>query len=283
MATRAKLPSSMGAAAHVAERVREHRAALGLSQEELARACHVSRQTISNWETARTLPDIQSLTTIARLAGTTVDALIGNDAPAVLDEARTARRDLLVVSTAWKALMVVAICLSIFRYFAEQMLEVSGLAGFVYQLLGNAYLYLGGAEVALMLVDWRLCKRNGLKTGDSVADFIKGAAKVPGSWQDRLLRFQARWSATFWMAALLAASVLSVAAGLLVLGDALPLAPEPDVGTRLQNQMALAHPHWFIEQTDPFGYLMLVLGIEVVAVVWAAFFDRRRRKRAAHR
>ena len=134
MATRAKLPSSMGAAAHVAERVREHRAALGLSQEELARACHVSRQTISNWETA-----------------------------------------------------------------------------------------------------------------------------------------------------LLAASVLAVAAGLLVLGDALPLAPEPDIGTRLQNQMALAHPHWFIEQTDPFGYLMLVLGIEVVAVVWAAFFDRRRRKRAAHR
>lgn len=81
----------------------------------------------------------------------------------------------------------------------------------------------------------------------------------------------------------MAASVLAVAAGLLVLGDALPLAPEPDIGTRLQNQMALAHPHWFIEQTDPFGYLMLVLGIEVVAVVWAAFFDRRRRKRAAHR
>lgn len=51
MATRDKLPSSMGAAAHVAERVREHRAALGLSQEELARACHVSRQTISNWGT----------------------------------------------------------------------------------------------------------------------------------------------------------------------------------------------------------------------------------------
>lgn len=41
--------------------IREQRERLGMSQEALARACMVSRQTISNWETGKTLPDIQSL------------------------------------------------------------------------------------------------------------------------------------------------------------------------------------------------------------------------------
>ena len=35
----------------VATHIKEHRARLGMSQEELAEAIFVSRQTISNWET----------------------------------------------------------------------------------------------------------------------------------------------------------------------------------------------------------------------------------------
>ena len=35
----------------VGSRIRAHREALSMSQEELARACFVSRQTISNWGT----------------------------------------------------------------------------------------------------------------------------------------------------------------------------------------------------------------------------------------
>lgn len=283
MATKAKPPKPAGAAAHVAERVREHRAALGLSQEELARLCNVSRQTISNWETARTLPDIQSLTTIARLAGTTVDALIGNDAPAVLDEARTARRDLLVVETAYRALMTIGICLILLRFFCERMGDVSGVAWLVDELVRSTYLYVGGAAIVLALVSWRLCKRNGLKTGRDVADFVKGAAKVPGSWQDRLVRFQSRWWATFWMVVFLAASVLTVAVCLLVLGDAFPPPVDLDLGTVGQNRAMLAHPQWFPEELYPFEYLLVILGIEVVAVVWAYCFDRRSHRRDARR
>lgn len=40
--------------------VKEHRARLGMSQEQLAEAIFVSRQTISNWETDRTYPDVAS-------------------------------------------------------------------------------------------------------------------------------------------------------------------------------------------------------------------------------
>lgn len=34
----------------VGSRIREHREASGMHQDQLAELCHVSRQTISNWE-----------------------------------------------------------------------------------------------------------------------------------------------------------------------------------------------------------------------------------------
>lgn len=45
----------------LAGQIKKHRQALGISQEALAEKIYVSRQTISNWETARTYPDVQSL------------------------------------------------------------------------------------------------------------------------------------------------------------------------------------------------------------------------------
>lgn len=40
----------MSGSVSIGSRIREHREALGMSQDELAQACHVSRQTISSWE-----------------------------------------------------------------------------------------------------------------------------------------------------------------------------------------------------------------------------------------
>ena len=67
----------------VGTRVREHREAAGMRQEQLAELCRVSRQTISNWERNKTLPDIESLKVMAHEFGTTVDALIGDDIPEI--------------------------------------------------------------------------------------------------------------------------------------------------------------------------------------------------------
>ena len=50
-----------------------------MSQEALAEAAFVSRQTISNWETDRTYPDVQSLLLLSALFETTVDKLIKGD------------------------------------------------------------------------------------------------------------------------------------------------------------------------------------------------------------
>ena len=63
----------------LATHIKEHRARLGMSQEELAEAIFVSRQTISNWETDRTYPDVQSLLLLSNLFDVSVDSLIKRD------------------------------------------------------------------------------------------------------------------------------------------------------------------------------------------------------------
>lgn len=59
--------------------IRNHRTARGLSQEDLAERIYVSRQTISNWETDRTYPDVQSLLLLSALFDVTIDELVKGD------------------------------------------------------------------------------------------------------------------------------------------------------------------------------------------------------------
>lgn len=59
--------------------IKENRVRLGMSQEQLAEAIFVSRQTISNWETDRTYPDVQSLMLLSNLFEVSVDSLIRGD------------------------------------------------------------------------------------------------------------------------------------------------------------------------------------------------------------
>lgn len=61
----------------VGERVRERREASGLTQAELAQRIYVSRQTVNNWETGKTLIDVQSLTLVASELGTCASELLG--------------------------------------------------------------------------------------------------------------------------------------------------------------------------------------------------------------
>ena len=52
----------------------------GLSQDEVAKAIFVSRQTISNWEPDKTYPDVQSLLLLSQLYDTSIDELVRGDA-----------------------------------------------------------------------------------------------------------------------------------------------------------------------------------------------------------
>ena len=58
------------------QKIRQARRVKGLTQEQLADAMHVSRQTISHWENNRTLPDYLLLCELAKTLETDVVAFL---------------------------------------------------------------------------------------------------------------------------------------------------------------------------------------------------------------
>lgn len=63
----------------LASQIRSQRLAHGLSQDDLAEAIFVSRQTVSNWENDKTYPDVQSLALLSELFGISIDELVQGD------------------------------------------------------------------------------------------------------------------------------------------------------------------------------------------------------------
>ena len=60
----------------VSKNIKKQRALNGMTQEELAAKIHVTRQTVSSWETDRTQPDLTVLQSLAEVFGTEVEELI---------------------------------------------------------------------------------------------------------------------------------------------------------------------------------------------------------------
>lgn len=63
----------------IGQKLREARTATGLSQENVAERINVSRQTISNWETEKTYPDIISVIKLSDLYSISLDELLKGD------------------------------------------------------------------------------------------------------------------------------------------------------------------------------------------------------------
>lgn len=64
---------------NVGARIKKHREKQNISQDELALKVFVSRQTISNWETSKSYPDIKSLTMLSNIFHVTLDDFIKGD------------------------------------------------------------------------------------------------------------------------------------------------------------------------------------------------------------
>ena len=60
----------------VGDCIRAERRRVGLSQDQLAERLHVTRQTISNWEGGKSLPDIESLKALAEALCVPIERLI---------------------------------------------------------------------------------------------------------------------------------------------------------------------------------------------------------------
>lgn len=64
---------------NISQRIKNCRIERQLIQEEVAEKLFVSRQTISNWETGKTSPDIESLISLSNLYEISLDQLIKED------------------------------------------------------------------------------------------------------------------------------------------------------------------------------------------------------------
>lgn len=149
----------------LAEQIKSRRRGLGLSQEELADRIYVSRQTISNWETGRTCPDIESLLLLSALFGSTVDELIKGDVENMKETNVEDARRLKRLSWAMVLLTLAAVIVM--------------LCGFTVWEWGAAPSLVSGAAItALALVPSfeveRLRKRHDILTYVEISAFEKG-------------------------------------------------------------------------------------------------------------
>ena len=63
----------------IGSKLRAARQRCGLTQEQVGEAVHVSRQTISNWETGKSLPDVLSVISLSDLYQVSLDELLKGD------------------------------------------------------------------------------------------------------------------------------------------------------------------------------------------------------------
>ncbi|MDE7453864.1 MAG: helix-turn-helix domain-containing protein [Clostridia bacterium] len=71
----------------IGKRISALRKDKGLSQEELAEALFVSRQTVSKWERGQSLPDADNITAMCAFLNVSADELLGCQKPCVQSEA----------------------------------------------------------------------------------------------------------------------------------------------------------------------------------------------------
>ena len=73
----------------IGKTIKQHRTELGWSQEVLAEKAYVSRQTVSNWETEKSYPDVHSLLILSDLFGVSLDELIKGDVAVMKEQVKS--------------------------------------------------------------------------------------------------------------------------------------------------------------------------------------------------
>ena len=156
-------------AVEVGNRIRAERERLGLSQEDLAQRIFVSRQTISNWETGKTYPDVQSLLLLSNLFEVSVDSLVKGDVEVMQEKIQDYELDRFKI----KMCMGVACALIVVGAVMLAILSRQGQTPASPLFWIAILLLLGG--VALSFGAERVKKRYDIDTMREVTAFLEGA------------------------------------------------------------------------------------------------------------
>lgn len=160
----------MNIASKVGSRIRILREAAGLTQSELAATAYVTRQSVGNWERGNTLPDVQSLQLVAKALNTTVDGLLGDELPDMLEETAEARRQLTHCLAALGAIFALELLLA---FLYSSFLRAPG--------SGEFRLVLSGMRVVLCFASMPIAKRfRSIASGQDLGDAISIMMFVEG-------------------------------------------------------------------------------------------------------
>lgn len=107
----------------IGQRLMQARKTQDLTQQQVAAICHVSRQTVSSWESGRTYPDIESIVRLADLLQISLDELMRPDSELVqvLKQREAGVRD---ARRGFVASIVMMILLT--AIYGAQLLELPG-------------------------------------------------------------------------------------------------------------------------------------------------------------
>lgn len=147
----------------ISTQIKQRRTAAGLSQEELAEQLFVTRQTLSNWETGKTYPDINSLLRLSAVFPVSLDELVKGDIKTMEEEIKKMDIEELRRETSMLYTMMVVVVLS------------DVLAAVIGGILGPV-LFL--ASLAVLLVYFlrvdKLMKKHNLSTYREIKAFLDG-------------------------------------------------------------------------------------------------------------
>lgn len=94
----------------IAKRVRKLRLSKGMTQDDLAEKCHVTRQAVSNWEMGKTSISVEYLMVLAELFDVPIDEIIYGKKQ---NEAQQIRRKYIVTSIVCGVVLLVGLVLDI--------------------------------------------------------------------------------------------------------------------------------------------------------------------------
>lgn len=145
---------------NLSKQIQQLRKRDGLSQEALAEKMYVSRQSISNWENARSYPDIHNLLMLSAIFNVSLDELVKGDVEMMKDVLQ--QSDMMKLS--WVMLAgLIGIPLSI-----APVMKVLGMVGLLIPL--GLFII---TMIAAVKIE-KLKKTHQLKTYRQIMDFVEG-------------------------------------------------------------------------------------------------------------
>ena len=158
----------------LARQLKIRREESGLSQDEVAKAIFVSRQTISNWATDKTYPDVQSLLLLSQLFGITIDELVRGDAARIQQVVEQDSRKMRFLSYGMIGFSVLA-----FLFLLGFSIAWPESSGFARMSKGNiaggiTFIVLYAIGFGMAIAIDRLKKKHDIVTYREIDRFLKG-------------------------------------------------------------------------------------------------------------